>query len=288
MNTPQTLIDPCLDGIRPHACIKHIPQWPDNSPRMLALRQEYQLNGCKAAIHMTSKHEIIDPDSLDRWRAAKALQLDCIPAIIEPDASVWLACLQIICQRRHYTKSAIAFLIYPGLKPALEEARAIRYTYLQNAGKSVSELNSLTGIPKNIEDLAEMYGVNRHYVFDSKRVHDLFAKDANYKAQMLPRLLAEPIGGEHESNRPVGLGAIIAGYAGKANEDKARSDRSQLELFTDAMKRFCIRAPQVDEAAARKIVRHQFASMSPEEIDAAIATAAIVVSEGRALNKATK
>jgi len=285
-NTTQTLIDPCLDGIRPHACIKHIPQWPDNSPRMENLRRDIQSSGFCAPVLMTPKHEIVDPDSRERWRAARALQLACIPIATVPDGQVITAMLHALGQRRHLTKSAIAYLAFPVVKIALDEAQRHAAENLRKGQCSPSGTPCRTA--KSIEEIADNIGISATLLKEARRVHEIFDRDPSFKAQMEPRLLAEPIGGEHESNRPVGLGAIIAGYAGKANEDKARSDRSQLELFTDAMKRFCIRAPQVDEAAARKIVHHQFASMSPEEIDAAIATAAIVVSEGRALNKATK
>ncbi len=124
-------------------------------------------------------------------------------------------------------------------------------------------------------------------LFDAKKVHAIFAKDPNFKAQMEPRILAEPIGGEHEQNRPVGLGAVIAGHAGKQNEDKPRNDGTQLELFGKAIKSFCVRA-LADYTAARKIVRAELERLTPEETENVMKTAAIVMSEAkRALNQST-
>jgi hypothetical protein len=280
----QQKIDPCLDGIRSHACIRHIPQWPDNSPRMEQLRHEIQATGIVPPILMTSKHEIVDADSRERWRAAKALQLDCIPVHIVADADIVSASLNVLIHRRHLTKSALAYLAFPLVKPALEEAQARAREKLKNANVSSSDAQRRTA--KTVEEIAEGLGIGTTFLKDARRVHEIFTKDAAFKAQMEPRLLCEPIGGEHEQNRPVGLGAIIAGYAGKANEDKARNDRSQLELFRASMKSFCIRAPQIeDEAAARKIVREQLENMDAEELESVQRTAAMVVGEAVKLAK---
>jgi len=223
-------LDPCADGLRPHACLRHIPEWPDNGPRQTALRREMEASGLCQPIQITEKHEIVDPDSRERWRAARSLQLPGIPVAIVPQEQVSTAYLNALVQRRHLTKSAIAYLAFPQLQNALDEARDRRFKMLEKANDSRSELSSL---PKNIEELAEAIGINRHFIFDAKKVHALFAKDPAFKAQMEPRLLAEPIGGEHEQNRPIGLGAVIAGFEGKKLEDQPRPDR-QLDLFVGA------------------------------------------------------
>lgn len=279
-----TQLDPCGDGIRPHDCIKHIPQWPDNSARMTALRRDVQTTGVREPIQMTAKHEIVDADSRERWRAARMLQLEKIPVAIVEDDLVNLTSLQLLIQRRHLTKSAIAYLAFPQLENALDEARDRRMKWLKTHEKASISNSPLAGLPKNVAELAEIYGMARTTIFEAQKVHALFAKDAAFKAQMEPRILAEPIGGEHEQHRPVGLGAVIAGYAGKQNEDKPRNDGSQLELFGKAVKSFCFRAPD-DESAARKVVRAEFEKLSPEELEPVMKTVAIMASELKALAK---
>jgi len=75
-------------------------------------------------------------------------------------------------------------------------------------------------------------GFSRDLFFQAKQVHEIFVRDSEYKAEMEPRILQEAVGGEHEGNRPVGLGAVIAGWAGRgATADKARAGSEQLELF---------------------------------------------------------
>jgi hypothetical protein len=280
-------IDPCLDGIRPHACLKHIPQWPDNSPRMEALRHEMQRTGFCPVILMTPKHEIVDEISRDRWRAAKALQLDRIACAFVEEHQVDSVMLSVLAQRSHYTRSAIAYLAYPRLASALEEARRHALEMLKKGNVSPSGAPRPT--VKTVEELAASLRISATTLKEARRVHEIFAKDATFKAQMEPRLLLEPIGGEHEQNRPVGLGAIIAGYAGKANEDKTRNDRSQLELFSQGLKTFILRAPlPAHEAQARKVIAEQLEKLSPEELDNAQRAAALIVSEAKAIARTSK
>jgi len=263
-------IDPCADGIRAHACIKHIPQWPDNGPRMEALRRDLQATGLCQPVQMTAKHEIVDADSRERWRAARMLQMACIPVAIVPEEQVFSASISALVHRRHHTKSALAYLVWPMLKTALEESRFRRHENIKK-GQCFPD-SALSALSGNAEELAEHYGIARHFIFDAKKVHELFAKDHAYKAQMEPRLLAEPIGGEHEQHRPVGLGAVIAGYAGKRNEDGI-AKKGQLELFTGGFetlfKRFMYWTG-FDPSARRKAlekIRADMDKLPPEQCD---------------------
>lgn len=277
-------IDPCLDGIRVHACIRHIPQWPDNSPRMESLRREMQATGIVQPVQMTAKLELVDADSRERWRAAKALQLARIPVVIVEEEQIVSASLNALVHRRHLTKSALAYLAFPMLKTALEEAQARARENLKNSNVSPSGGGRRTA--KSVDEIADGLGISATTLKEARRVHEIFAKDPAFKAQMETRILVEPIGGEHEQNRPVGLGAVIAGYAGKANEDKARNDRSQLQLFSAAVKTFCLRAARIDDmTAARKEVAVQLDGKSPEELEAIEANAALIANVANKMAK---
>lgn len=285
----QPLIDPCLDGIRPHACLKHIPLWPDNGPRMMALRTELQTTaGLCPPIQMTAKHEIVDADSRERWRAAKMLQLPGIPVAIVPEGEAYTTSLSTLIHRRHLTKSALAYLAFPALLPALTESSERRLENLKNL--NVSRKAPAAPIGHTMEDLAGNLGIDKNLLKEARRVHEIFAADPAYKAQMEPRLLAEPIGGEHEQNRPVGLGAIIAGYRGKQEtEDKPRPDRGQLELFSQGFKTFCLRAPlPAHEAQARRVIEEQLEKLSPEELENVERTAALIVRTAKSMGKGSK
>lgn len=280
-------IDPCLDGIRPHACLKHIPLWPDNGPRMMALRTEHQTTGLCPPIQLTAKHEIVDADSRERWRAAKMLQLPSIPVAIVPEELAELVSISTLVHRRHLTKSAIAYLVFPRLTLALEQARAQAHEKLRKL--PISPVGAAAPTVKTVQEIAAGYGIEKTLLQEARRVHEIFAHDLAYKAQMEPRLLAEPIGGEHEQTRPVGLGAIIAGYAGKQNEDKPRADRGQLELFSQGFKAFCLRAPlPAHEAQARQVIEDQLEKLSDTEVENVQRTAALIVSVAKHLGKGAK
>lgn len=230
MNKPT--IDPCADHVRPHHCIKHIPEWPDNGPQMEQLRRDMQDPGLCAPIQLTPKLELVDPDSRERWRAARALQLTEIPVHWVAETDVELALIHTLCHRKHLTKSALAYLVYPVLEPALEQLRKIKRNQYS---KGEIEESLLRRLSKTVADYADQIGIGRNLIFEAKKVHDIFAENPAYKAQMEPRLLAQPIGGEHEQFRPVGLGAIVAGWHGKKNEDRPLARSPQLELFTGAV-----------------------------------------------------
>lgn len=283
----QSSIDPCLDGIRPHACLKHIPLWPDNGPRMMALRTELQTHGQCPPVQMTAKHEIVDADSRERWRAAKMLQLASIPVAIVPEELAVTVCLAVLFHRRHQTKSALAYLAFPMLAIALDEARSFALEMLKKGNVSPSGARRPTA--KSREEIAENLGISETTLKEARRVHEIFAHDPGYKAQMEPRLLAEPVGGEHEQHRPVGLGAIIAGFAGKKNEDHPRQVHEQLVLFGQAIKSFCIRAPlAVHEAQARRVIEDQLEKLSETEVENVQRTAALIVSVAKHLGKGAK
>ncbi len=136
-------------------------------------------------------------------------------------------------------------------------------------GKSQSLVTSAA--TRTVADFAEELGVGRSLFFEAKRVHEIFAKDEEYRALMEPRILAEMVGGEHEAHRPVGLGAVIAGWGGRKTLDQARKDREQLELFTEgwgrAIRRFSYWAG-FDPVARREAlgeIRKELAGMEEEE-----------------------
>jgi hypothetical protein len=251
---------------------------------MEALRREIQATGIVRAVLMTSKHEIVDADSREYWRAAKALQLEQMPIQLVSEEQIVSASLNALVHRRHLTKSALAYLAFPMLRTALEEAQARAREMLKNSNVSSSDGHRRTA--KSVEEIAATLGIGTTTLKEARRVHEIFAKDPAFKAQMEPRILVEPIGGEHEQNRPVGLGAVIAGAAGKRNEGNPITKREQLELFGAAVKTFCNRAPQIEnEAAARKVVQEQLEGKTADELESIQTYSELVASVAKSLAK---
>lgn len=223
-----------------------INAWGDDDPRFEAFCDDVKLRGVVVPICLVGT-QIVDGDL--RWRAAKRMQLTEIPAIqIDPDDAL-LCIMQNLAQRKHFTKGAIAYLLYPFLKPAFEHARKRQTecranispassTYAKNPG---SVLRTLPLPSETVESFATKLGLNRRLIFQAQEVHKLLEKFPQFRDEIEARILAEDEGGQLES-RPMGLGAARAGIAsleaaakrggqgGGVPDDISR----QLELFSQA------------------------------------------------------
>lgn len=229
-NTPFEEIALADSGLKPHDLIAHIPRWEDEDPRALALRRYLMSGGDFEPLKITQGREIIDPDSRERWRAARQLQMATVPVTIVAEEDVEFVAIGTLVNRWHLTKSALAYLVYPMLKPAFEASRNKRLENLKNT--NVSRKGTQFPFGNTVEEMARSFGVSDKLLKQAKDVHAIFDRDADYKEQMEPRILAEMEGGEHERLLPMGLGAVIAGHAGRDHTlDKNRRDRGKFGLF---------------------------------------------------------
>ena len=215
-------------GLRAHAGMRKEAMWDDQDVRFLALCEDVRENGVRIPIPITRKREIVDYDGIERWKAARVLAHGHnlrIPVVYVPDDQAVTAILGSLFQRKSFTKSARAYLAYPILEEAMMEAKRRRVAWLKSAKTPmISRSSSEKTIPSNtVETLAYALGLGRNLLFQAQQVHERFEQDPEFKELMEPRILAEPIGGEHEDLRPVGLGAVLAGWAGrKETKDEAR------------------------------------------------------------------
>lgn len=285
MNQLQS-IDPGTPGLRAHACIKHIPAWPDEDPRAEALRNHLAAGAPLPPVLLTARNEIVCADSLMRWRAARALQLETMPVLIVPEDLAATAALTALLHRRHLTKSALAYLSYPMMERALVE---IKHRRLENLKKGQcfpeSPLSALSG--NKAVDLAEQIGVCRSVFLMAVQVHKEFASTVKYdieiqggrddgatrertlKEHFEPRILAEMYGDEHEQHRPMGLGAVLRGI-GSLKSDNVRNQKrpEQLDLFTNAVARLSKCVAQLGSlSAARAGLKQWIESASDEDIE---------------------
>ena len=253
--------------LHPHPSTKHLHLLGDDDPRYLALVVSIERGGFDADKPVTIDEKGRILDGRHRWRAAKRLQLERIPCVVRNEHEAATVILNSIVARKHYTKSALAFEVYPFFKAAHAEALRRKLDFLRK-GQQIPVSHSV-GNGKNTEDFAAQIGVSRNLFDQAAKVHKLFESDPAYAEQMLPRIYAEPVGGEHESTRPVGLGAVIAGYEGKTRtEDRVKPSYSQLDLFADAVATTFHRWTKIEDVeAARPALRKVVAEMSDEEAE---------------------
>lgn len=197
-------------------------------------------------------------DGRHRWRSAKRLQIAEVPTVQRTEAETHGIILNSLLQRRHFTKSAMAYLTFPLMADAYAEAQQRKLDCLKKGSRSAgSALRA-----NSIEELADLVGVGRRLFFQAKELHEKFSEDPELRSQFEQDILS----GE------VGLGATIAGIAGqKATKSKSKPKEDQLELFDDGLvtieKRFRywekFNPDQRDHAA--KAIRRAVAKM-PEEL----------------------
>ena len=189
--------------------------WADDDARFLALCDDIREHGLMEAIKITEANEIVD--GRHRWRAARRAQLQTIPCIIVDEANVLQIMVSTILHRRHFTNVQRAYVLVDGglIDSAFEAAR-----HRQLAGRKVSTT------AKTVEDWSRELGVHPESVRQARKLVEIFDAHANdefdwnderdpktLRDYYEPRILADV--------DPIGLGAAIAGIAGKLDAVKS-------------------------------------------------------------------
>jgi hypothetical protein len=244
-------------ALRPHQILKWIPEPSEDSHDLLSAADTIRECGPIHPIVIDDAGEILDDSSRLRWMAAKRMQLRSVPVLVHRQGElIPLIALSALIGRPHYTRSALAYLAVPLLKPAFDAARTARVENLKNAEKS-SIVHSVH-YRQTADEFAEALGICRRLLFSARQVRAEFEKDRKRYQFTLeggpddgrevaltlqeyfePRILRQPIGGEHESHRPLGLGAVIAGIASiRKTKGGPKANATQLLLFERGLKDF--------------------------------------------------
>ncbi|MFO1461244.1 MAG: hypothetical protein U1G08_17810 [Verrucomicrobiota bacterium] len=211
--------------LRPHPLIKPMPRWAKGTPEWEAFVEDIRLNGIKVPLGIQADGTLVEGET--RRRAALALKLQTVPVEVIPDDEVAQTILRHLLLRRNLGKSALAYVGYPLIEAAHEEAKERAKAQLRRGDSPVRQ--ALPDGAKRVEDFAESMGISERLFRQAAQVREIFVEDPEFRDEMEPRIL--------DTVDPVGLGAVIAGYAGrKATSGKAKGKRSneQLELFAEA------------------------------------------------------
>jgi hypothetical protein len=242
MNIPDMKIesrDPQDLSLHPaRKALPTLPGWEKDGEQFIALVENIRERGITRPLIVDREGRVLEGE--DEWRAAKQLQIAQVPTIIALDGDAYNVILAGGLLRRQLpTKSALAFWAYLLLGPAFEESRNRRIENLkQGRNVPIVETFHSRGKPSKIEDFAEEIGINRHYLFDAKKLYDLFDKHPE------PRDIEDEEGETHYGvtfreyyvrrilRGEVRLGAVIAGIAGYLSTSKKKKlTRKQLLLF---------------------------------------------------------
>lgn len=206
-----------IKQLRVHRALDLLPQWDDDDPRFLALADDLATNGLIEPIKITSLNEIVD--GRHRWRAAKRMQWTTIPTVTVSGSEVVTLAVSTLLARRHYTPGQLAYAAYPLFEDAHHEAKARSVQNLKKGLISPSDTQCRTETPKTVVALAERLGVAERTFRQAAKLHDLFAKDEDVRAEWEPKIMA--------AEDPIGLGRAIAGIAGQESTPKSKGSPGQ-------------------------------------------------------------
>lgn len=245
--TKTDLRDPA--DLRPHSILHHIPAPAKDSAEVRACADTIaEQDGHVLPLVIDETGHLLTDDSRLRWMAAKRMGLTEVPVVIQPAALAPVIALNAVIHRAHFTKSAIAYLAVPLLKPAFEAARSAR---LESLKKGQNPVVRSADYGKTWEELAEKIGVSRMILGAALQVHAEFEKDKKkypftidggdqdgatvhqtLREHFEPKILRHQQGDEHEGTRPIGLGGVMKAIGSiRSTKGVPKTNGTQLDLF---------------------------------------------------------
>lgn len=271
-----------------HPTLKSIPELDEKSEEFLAIAAGIGQLGIRQPLQLDAAGLILDDHSRTLLRCALRWQLKTVPVIVVPDPNVPLTIIAGLAHRRHLTKSGIAYLAAGLIDQAFTTSKQKRLENLANS-QCFPKVSAETPF-KTAEELATEIGIGRNLLFEARKVQELFTDKKLYtfnvvggsgdgsiaectlRAWFEPRILKAPIGGEHEQNRPLGLGGVIAGIASVKQGDKGKFDprSKQPELFSKQVIDAClnhVKQYQADKPAVLAALRKRAEELEPAQCD---------------------
>lgn len=277
-----THVDPAV--LRVHPKVKHLlGRWSKDSESASALRRSIQERGIIQPLIVTPDHLVMD--GVMRLEATRLLQLQTVPCLERPETEALEICIETELNRRHGTKSQLAFRFAPLIADAFTTRSGSQF---QNLRKG-----SAPGLPvaKSLEHYAVELGVSVRLLEKANELHELFTEfekdvwswseegleqigrgrndELTFREYFTAHLLRE--------EEPMSLGGALAGLKQKLSQEgfanrgrkhgggKPVETTKQLRLFSDVFKTLETRyeywtefdAEQRDEAVARVAVSVQ-------------------------------
>ena len=217
------LRDPRL--LKPLPQIKSMPRFAAGTDEFNGAVDDVRENGIKHPLQITEDNLVVDGESRRLWAVnADLAEVPCEVVSVEDAIGIVLRELN---RRRNLSKGARAYIAAELFQDAVNEGLRRKGQNLRK-GQSSPISNSVGNGLQNAQELAASMGISDELYLQALKLHKLFAKDAELRAEWEPKIL--------DPEHPVGLGAAIAGIAGAdaAQPNRARSVlKGQLELFGD-------------------------------------------------------
>jgi hypothetical protein len=247
------LVDP--KDLRPHPLIKGLPRWDKEDPKWWAFVEDIREHGIRHPIQITAGNVVVDGET--RRQGAIAAGVIGVPVEVVDHSEVNTIIYREMMLRRNLTKGAMAYLVVrTGILDGAFQEACQRQKQALKKGQLPRNDSVVTG---TIEDVAASMGLSRDILFQARKCIAIFAEDDAYRVDIEPKIIA----GE------VGLGAVIAGYAGrKTTLGIEKNDRPQEILFRTGLRTLFLRASRYsDRTQIRVAVRAEIDQVEPDQLD---------------------
>lgn len=222
---PEKIIFNDPADLKVHPALKHVPEWANDDPDFIALVDDVRARGIDQPLICFDDMIV---DGRHRWRSAKRLHLKEVPTVQCAEAEIHAIILGSMLHRRHFTKSALAYLAYPLMADAWEEAKKRQAS--KQFGKPATG-STISVLPKSVAELAEQCGFSRVLFFQARDIHDIFTAKPKLRDEFEGQILSGDIS----------LGPLKAGIAGQQATKKSENggigkpQSNQFLLFTVAL-----------------------------------------------------
>jgi hypothetical protein len=216
-----------VSALADHPLLAHIPMWSREEPEFQALLDSIRDRGLDYPVLIDAEHRIVDGRNRRNALALLGRPVECRVIDAGESASVVIASL---CNRRHLSKGALAYLSAPLFEDVLSEAKERNFAMLKAGGESVA--HSVRHAPKNTQEVADLVGVGARLFDQALDLHRRFTKNPAQRAEFEPKILS----GE------LGLGGCIQAIAGQdSTKGKEKKERGLDRLFSRAFKDLNVR-----------------------------------------------
>lgn len=157
-----------------HPLLKSQP-WMEEG-QFEVFRVSIREQGVLQPLMVTEGDEVVD--GRHRWKGARLEHVTAVPCMVVGADQVASIILTTILDRRHYSKSARAYLALPLFKQAREEGLARRAGNLKKGGSSrnPTKLGFGESVKNGVEEFAEKLGISAELFRQAREIEDnLFA-----------------------------------------------------------------------------------------------------------------
>ncbi len=162
----------------PHPLTELVPMTAEDESQNVALIESIRERGIDQAILADASYKILD--GRHRHRAAKTLKLATVPVVIREETEAASIILDSLLARRHFTKSALAYIALPLYDKAAAEGRQ-RRTGAKPSGSAFAMKAS---------DFSTRLGISKDTFEQARDVRELFAKRPDLKAEFEPKIFS--------------------------------------------------------------------------------------------------